>query len=82
MPVKPDRIRTTVDIPAPLYGKLKSQAAARGDSVRSLILAGIKTILLQERRPARKRTRFPLIRSKGPKVTITNEIVYKHVEFP
>jgi hypothetical protein len=77
-----DRIRTTVDIPAALYGKLKSQAAARGGSVRSLILAGIKAVVLKEQRPSRRRVRFPLLTSKGPKVEITNERIYEHVEFP
>jgi hypothetical protein len=78
----PDNVRTTVDIPAPLYRRLKSQAAASGGSVRGLILAGIKTILLQERRPSRKRARLPVIGSRGPKVDLTNEQIYEYVEFP
>jgi hypothetical protein len=39
--MKEQAVRTTVDIPAPLYRKLKEQAAAQGRSVRELILLGV-----------------------------------------
>ena len=80
--MKHDSVRTTVDIPAPLYRKLKQQAAARGHSVRELVLAGVRTVLLRVERPRPKRVRFPLIVSKGPKVDVTNEQIYEYVEFP
>jgi hypothetical protein len=80
--MKEESVRTTVDIPAPLYRKLKEQAAARGYSIRELVLAGVKSILLQGQRPRSKRVRFPLIVSEGPKVDLTNEQIYEHVEFP
>lgn len=80
--MKQESIRTTVDIPAPLYRKLKEQAAARGYSIRELVLAGLKSVLLQGQRPRPKRVRFPLIVSEGPKVDITNEQIYERVEFP
>ncbi len=80
--MKKASVRTTVDIPAPLYRKLKTQAAARGNSIRELILAGARSVLLQSERPRPKRVRFPLITSKGPKVNVTSEQIYEHVEFP
>jgi hypothetical protein len=80
--MKRDSVRTTVDIPAPLYRKLKQQAAARGHSVRELVLAGVRSVLLQGERPRPKRVRFPLIVSQGPKVDVTNEQIYEYVEFP
>jgi len=80
--MKPESVRTTVDIPAPLYRKLKEQAAAKGSSIRELVLAGVKSILLEGERPRPKRVRFPLISSTGPKVNLTNEQIYEHVEFP
>jgi hypothetical protein len=80
--MKQDCIRTTVDIPAPLYRRLKAQAAAKGRSVRELVLAGVQSVLLQAQRPRRKRVRFPLIVSPGPKVDLTNDQIYEHVEFP
>ena len=80
--MKQQSIRTTVDIPTPLYRKLKEQAAARGRSIRELVLAGVRTVLLEGQRPRPKKLQFPLIVSKGPKVDVTNEQIYEHVEFP
>jgi len=76
-------VRTTIDIPTPLYRKLKQQAAAGGHSVRELVLAGVKNVLLQSAsRQKKNRVRFPLIVSDGPKVNLTNEQIYQYVEFP
>ena len=80
--MKHESIRTTVDIPVPLYRKLKEQAAAQGESVRELVLSGIRRVLVEGQRPRAKRVRFPLIVSEGPKVDLTNEEIYEHVEFP
>ena len=79
--MKPESIRTTVDIPAPLYRKLRARAAARGGSIRKLILAGVRNVLVEGRRPRSRRVRFPLIVSEGPKVHLTNKQIYEHVEF-
>ena len=75
--MKPDSVRTTVDIPAPLYRKLEAHAAASGRAVRELVLAGIERVLLQDRRPRPQRVQFPLIVSDGPKVDLTNEQIWK-----
>ena len=80
--MKPDSVRTTVDIPAPLYRKLKAQAAARRSSVRELVLAGFRRVLAQGQHPRSERVQFPLIVSDGPKVDLTNKQIYEHVEFP
>lgn len=80
--MKSQSIRTTVDIPVPLYRKLKEQAAAKGSSVRELVLAGVRSVLLKGQRPRRRRVQFPLIVSDGPKVDLRNEHIYEHVEFP
>ena len=77
-----EMIRTTVDIPAPVYRKLKEQAAQQGCSVRDLLLTGIERVLFVPQRPKRKPIRFPLIKSKGPKVEITSERLYELIEFP
>jgi hypothetical protein len=75
--MKEGSIRTTVDIPRPLYRKLKEQATARGSSIRELVLAGAKSVLLQDQSPRSKRVRFPLIVSEGPKVRVTNQHIYE-----
>jgi len=80
--MKQEVVRTTVDIPASLYRKLKEQAAAQGRSVRELILAGARSSLVEGTRPRPRRVRFPLIVSKGLKVDLTNEHIYEYVEFP
>jgi hypothetical protein len=80
--MKQASVRTTVDIPEPLYRKLKEQAAAQGNSVRELVLTGIRTVLVRSHRPRPKRVRFPLIVSKGPKVNVTNEMIHEYIEFP
>ena len=80
--MKPKKIRTTVDIPVLLYRRLKEQAAAQGCSARELILRGMEKVLLNPRQPTRRRVQFPLIRSKGPKVSLSSEQIYEHVEFP
>jgi len=80
--MKQESIRTTVDIPASLYRKLKEHAAARGRSMPELILAGVKTVLVEGQRPRPQRIQFPLIVSKGRKVNVTNEQIHEHIEFP
>jgi hypothetical protein len=49
--MKQESIQTTVDIPASLYRKLKEHAAARGRSMPELILAGVRTVLVEGQRP-------------------------------
>jgi len=80
--MKQQSVRTTVDIPIPLYRKLKQQAAAQGRSVRQLVVAGVENVLRESNRPRRRRLRLPVIVSKGPKVNVTNEQIYGDIEFP
>ena len=68
-----------MDIPVSLHRKLKEQAAAQGRSVRELIVTGLKTSLVEGKRPRAKKVRFPLIVSSGRKVDLTNEQIYEHV---
>ncbi len=81
--MKEESVRTTVDIPRPLYRKLKEQAAIRGSSIRELVLAGVRSVLRQGQRPRQqRRVRFPLIVSDGPNVNVPDEHIYEHVKFP
>jgi hypothetical protein len=67
-------MRTTIDIPDPIYRKLKSKAALRGTSVRELILQGIVSELNSNRgRELAYRVKLPLITSKKPgSLNLTN----------
>jgi hypothetical protein len=75
-------VLTRVDIPLSLYRKLEERATAQGRSVGELILAGVRSTLLDGKPLRVKKVRFPLIRSKGPKVNLTNEQIYERVTFP
>jgi len=75
-------IRTTLDIPAPIYRELKEQAAQQGRSMRDLLLSGAASVLLRPQRPKKRTVRFPLIDSKGPKVELTSDRLYELIEFP
>jgi len=60
-------VRTTVDIPDPIYRRLKSAAALRGCSVKDLVLRGVSLELEASKgRRKRKLIRLPIIDSKKP----------------
>jgi hypothetical protein len=60
-------MRTTVDIPDPVYRKLKAKAASQGCSVKELVLRGVTAELENGgRRRKRKRVALPLVDSKKP----------------
>ena len=65
---------TTIDIPDPIYRKLKSEAALCGTSVRELIVQGIVSELNSNRgRELAYRVKLPLITSKKPgSLNLTN----------
>jgi hypothetical protein len=75
-------MRTTIDIPDPIYRDLKSQAALQGRSVKELVLRRIT-------RPADdigerpKKITFPAIPSKNPgSLKLGPEGVYEYIPFP
>jgi hypothetical protein len=60
-------MRTTVDIPDPVYRRLKAKAALQGCSVKELVLRGVEAEL-GGRKGARKgkKIALPIIDSKRP----------------
>ncbi len=75
-------MRTTVDIPDPVYRKLKAKAAERGCTVKQLILRGVE-MELGEGGAKKGRVRLPLVRSNNPgSLHLTNEQVYEVAPFP
>jgi hypothetical protein len=75
-------MRTTVDIPDPIYRKLKSRAAEQGCSVKTLILRSVDKELRGGVR-RRGRVRPPLVHSKQPGILeLTNEQIYEIIPFP
>jgi hypothetical protein len=76
-------MRTTVDIPDPLYRRLKSRAAREGSSAKELILRGVQKVLNGRRRKSRKRVALPLIRSKKPgTLDLDNDKIFEIISFP
>jgi len=56
-------MRTTIDIPDPLYRELKAKAARQGLSVKEMILKGVEKEM-EDTVTKRGRVRLPLIRGK------------------
>jgi hypothetical protein len=77
-------MRTTIDIPTPLYRRLKSRAAREGSSAKRLILQGVERVLGENRgKSARKRVKLPLVASKRPgSVHLDNARIYDIISFP
>jgi hypothetical protein len=59
-------MRTTIDIPEPVYRQLKGRAAKEGTSAKELILRGVESILREPRRKTGRRVKLPIIRCKRP----------------
>ena len=76
-------MRTTVDIPDPVYRRLKSRAAREGSSAKELILRGVEQVLKRSPRKSRKRVKLPIIRSKQPgTLELDNAKIFEIISFP
>jgi len=76
-------MRTTVDIPDPVYRRLKTRAASEGSSAKELILRGVEQVLKENRRKSRRRVRLPIVRSRTPgRVQLDNAKIYEVISFP
>jgi hypothetical protein len=78
-------MRTTVDIPDPLYRELKVCAATEGTTIKEIILEGVAARLRNQRSAPKDegRSRFPVIRSKNPaSLKLGKEGVYEYIPFP
>ena len=75
-------MRTTVDIPDPIYRALKKKAAHEGHSVKELVLRGVTRELRSKPRSARRR-RPPVIDSDQPgTLDLDNAKIYELISFP
>jgi len=76
-------MRTTVDIPDPIYRRLKTRAASEGSSAKELILRGVEKILKGDGRRARKKVKLPIVRCRRPgRVRLDNAKIYEIISFP
>lgn len=78
-------MRTTVDIPDPIYREIKMRAASEGTTIKDIILEGVAARLRTGHAPAKRQSRpkFPVIRSKKPgSLQLGEEGVYAYIPFP
>jgi hypothetical protein len=76
-------MRTTVDIPDPLYRQLKTKAASEGRSVKELILRGVQAELDQRKEKRNQRIIPPIIKSKKPgTLKLDNAKIFEIIPFP
>ena len=84
--MKPNTIRTSIDLPRDLHRRLHEAAARKGSSARKLILAGIERELDEPpaQRPERRLDlrNNPILPSTGRVINLTNEEIYDLIEFP
>jgi len=75
-------MRTTVDIPDPIYRELKGKAAREGRSVKELILRGVEQELKNRGRRTR-RVSLPIVPSKRPgTLDLDNAKIFEIIPFP
>jgi hypothetical protein len=80
-------MRTTIDIPDPIYRELKVRAATEGTTVKEIILEGVELRMhgmhAGEPREVQQRAPFPVIRSQSPaSLQLGEEGVYEYIPFP
>jgi hypothetical protein len=76
--MKPNSVRTSIDIPRNLHRKLREEAAKRGCSARSLILAAIEqTVAAPAPRKGRLKLDRPVLSSPRKPFSLTNEEIYE-----
>jgi len=78
-------MRTTIDIPDPIYREIRVRAASEGKTMRDLILDGVALRLRSQEAPSKQRGRFriPVIQSKNPgSLKLDEEGVYEYIPFP
>ena len=76
-------MRTTVDIPDPIYRRLKNRASREGSSAKELILRGVQRVLKDRQRKSRRRVKLPIIRSKRPgTLDLDNDKIFEIISFP
>ena len=59
-------MRTTIDLPDPLFRELKAVAARRGMSLKDVIRSAVEEEIRKAERTARRRIKFPILTSREP----------------
>jgi hypothetical protein len=69
-------MKTTIEIPEPLFRQVKVKAAMEGLTLRDLFVRGLQLALQTPSTPAGQRLEFPLIRAAEHAPQLTDEQIY------
>ncbi len=78
-------MRTSIELPDPVYREMKIRAANEGTTIREIILEGVAMRLRGGSASSTRvdRPRFPVIRSRNPgSLNLGEEGVYEYIPFP
>ncbi len=78
-------MRTSIELPDPVYREMKIRAANEGTTIREIILEGIGLRLRGPRMTVTRESgpRFPVIRTRNPgSLKLGEEGVYEYIPFP
>lgn len=83
--MKPDCVRTSIDLPRELHRRLHEVAARRGTSARQFILVSIERAL-EEASPRRTSKRLsleePIVPSRGRAFDFSPDELHQLIDFP
>jgi hypothetical protein len=73
-------MRTTIDLPDPLFRQVKSAAALRGSTLKEFVQEALQQAIVGGQRARRNRVKLPLIHSKRPgTLRLTNADIEDHL---
>jgi hypothetical protein len=71
-------MRTTIDLPDPLFRELKATAARRGKSLKDVIRTAVEYEIRKTERGSGRRVKFPVLSSREPgRLHLTNAEIDK-----
>jgi hypothetical protein len=69
-------MRTTIDLPDPLFRELKAVAARRGISLKSVVRTAVEEEIRKTERKTGRRVKFPVLSSHEPaSLNLTNAAI-------
>lgn len=69
-------MKTTIEIPEPLFRQAKAKAAMEGLTLRDLFVRGLQLAVQSPSTPTKQRAAFPLIRAAKNAPRLTDEQIY------
>ena len=71
-------MKTTIEIPEPLFRQAKAKAAMDGITLRDLLVRGLQLAMqTPAQTPVRQRVAFPIIRADRNAAPLTDEQIYE-----